>query len=83
MLLVRNSYLDRIRPYYESNLIKVLVGPRRSGKSEIMKMIEDEIRRGRAEPAKVISINFEDLAFDRIRTYRELNQYVLSKVEDP
>lgn len=42
-IMVRKKYLDRIRLYYETDLIKVLVGPRRSGKSMILMTIMDEI----------------------------------------
>ena len=43
MLIKRNQYLDHIRRFYESNLIKVLRGVRRCGKSVLLNQIKEEL----------------------------------------
>ena len=43
-VIKRELYLSKIRPFYESDLIKVIVGIRRSGKSTIMMQIIDELK---------------------------------------
>ena len=43
MKLKRESYLSQIRPYYESDIIKVITGVRRSGKSVLLESIRDEL----------------------------------------
>lgn len=82
MILTRETYLKQIRNYYNSNLIKILIGPRRCGKSELLRMIMEEIQKNGIEPTQIISLNFEDLAYDQIRTYKDLNNYVLSRIKD-
>ena len=78
-IMVRNKYLDRIRPYYDTDLIKVLVGPRRSGKSMILKTIVDEIE---ADDEHKIMINFEDMDHYSIKGASEFNDYIKGKVKD-
>lgn len=80
--MLRKNYLEQMRDYYDSNLIKTLVGPRRCGKSELLKMIMEEIEKKGVDPRNIISINFEDLAYDQLKTYKDLNEYVLSKIKD-
>ena len=59
-LLIREKYLERIRPYYEMDIVKVIVGPRRAGKSVILNAVKDEID---ADDEHKISINFEDMDY--------------------
>ena len=74
----RDAYMTRIKPFMRKTLVKVLVGHRRVGKSFILYQLIDEIRRDEPE-ANIIYINKEDVAFSEIRTYKELNDYVLVK----
>ena len=78
-IMVRNKYLDRIRPYYETDLIKVLVGPRRSGKSMILKTIKSEID---ADDEHKIMINFEDMDYHSINDASKLNDFIREKIKD-
>jgi predicted AAA+ superfamily ATPase len=55
-MLKRELYLEKIRPFYNSNLIKVISGVRRSGKSTLMSQIVEELNNS----AKVLVINLED-----------------------
>ncbi len=57
--MIRKTYLDRIRPYYHSEQIKAIVGPRRAGKSTIMHQIVDEITPVVGEE-RILYIDFED-----------------------
>ena len=43
MRLVRETYLEQIRPYYDSDIIKVITGVRRAGKSMLLDTIKDEL----------------------------------------
>ena len=62
MELIREDYLKLIRPYYNVDLIKVITGVRRSGKSVLMETIKNEIISNGIKGSHVISINLEDLA---------------------
>ncbi|MBP5451063.1 MAG: ATP-binding protein [Treponema sp.] len=73
-MLKRTTYLDKIRPFYESDLIKVITGIRRCGKSVVLEQIREEIG-SRGE--KIISLNFEDRAVSlNIKNDLELIEFV-------
>ena len=58
-MIIRENYLSRIRPFYEVDLIKVITGIRRCGKSVIMTQIMDEIRKKEIPDDNIVYINFE------------------------
>ena len=76
-ILIREKYLERIRPYYEMDTVKVIVGPRRAGKSVILNAVKDEIK---ADDEHKISINFEDMDYDYIKNASDLNDYVKERI---
>ena len=75
----RDVYIERIRPFMYSNIVKVMVGPRRVGKSYILYQIM-EIIKSESASANIIYINKEDLEFDDIRDYRDLHSYVSARL---
>ncbi len=59
MIRIRKQYIEHIRRFYESNLIKVLTGIRRAGKSILLKQIQQELQTTNKIPADhIIYINF-------------------------
>lgn len=60
-MIQRESYMKRIRPFIGLDIIKVLTGIRRSGKSVMMELIQDELIEQGVAPSRFISINFEDM----------------------
>ena len=83
MILQRTRYLERIRKYYESNLIKVLTGVRRCGKSILLNQIKNEIlSKNEIDESHVISLNFEDVAYDNLRSFQKLNAFLAQKIKD-
>ena len=56
-MIYREHYISQVREFYDSDLIKIITGIRRSGKSIILEQIKDEIRK---KTKNVISLNFED-----------------------
>ncbi len=82
-MLKREIYLQKIRPfYYETNLIKILYGLRRSGKSVILTQIIDELQEKGIDDKHIIYINFESLDYSDIKTAKDLDTYIKSFVED-
>lgn len=72
---IRNKYIEQILLYQQKPLIKIITGMRRVGKSVILQQVIDHIQQ--QEPsATCIYINKEDLAFEFISSYQELNHYV-------
>lgn len=74
----RSLYYKQISPFIGKNLIKVITGQRRVGKSFFLKLILNEIKQ-KNKQVQIIYINKEDFAFDSIRNYVDLIEYVESK----
>lgn len=81
-MLKREKYLKKIREFYDSDLIKILVGIRRCGKSIILNQIMEELRQRKVDEEHIIYINFEFIEFERLTNYKELNNYVKDKIQD-
>ena len=81
-MLIRERYLKEIRPFYKQDLIKVLVGIRRCGKSVILYQIMNELKSCGVDDEHIIYINFEDFDFDEYTDPKKLNEYVKSKITD-
>lgn len=73
-MISREHYLQQIRPFYESNLVKIVTGIRRCGKSVIMDQIETELPQS---GKKTLMLNFEDRSVSAlITTVDELIDYI-------
>lgn len=82
-MIKREIYLEKIRSFYnETNLIKIIYGLRRSGKSVILTQIIDEIKSSGVKDDHIIYINFESLDFSDIVTAKDLDKYIKDKVQD-
>lgn len=82
-MLLREDYLSKIRGFYDSNLIKILVGIRRCGKSVILNQIIDELKEKRKiDEDHIIFINFEFIEFEELLDYKKLNKYIKDKIQD-
>jgi len=79
-MIYRKTYLDKVLPYIGKNLIKVIVGQRRVGKSFLLKMIINFIEKNHSE-VNIIFIDKELYDFDFITDYHELISFVESKTE--
>ena len=58
-MIIREKYLSKIRPFYDVDLIKVITGIRRCGKSVILTQIMDELKKTGVNGYQIIYINFE------------------------
>lgn len=74
-MIRREIYLNKIRPFYTSDMIKVLTGIRRCGKSTLINQIVQEINLD-----NIIYINFEDFQYNHLKTAKDLNDYVTERV---
>ncbi len=81
-MLKREMYLSRIRGFYDSDLIKILVGIRRCGKSVILKQIMNELKEKKIDEKHIIYINFELIEFEELQDYKKLNTYIKEKIVD-
>ena len=82
MKLKRETYLSQIRPYYEADLIKVITGVRRSGKSVLLESIRDELIENGINNDHIIYINLEDMDYEYILTASDLNSEIKNHIND-
>lgn len=78
-MVSREQILNRIRPFYESELIKVLIGLRRSGKSVILRQIMEELKENGVAESQMIYMNFEDFQYSHITDAEQLYHYVCER----
>ena len=78
-IIPRPHYLDKILPFVNKGMIKVLTGQRRVGKSYILNSVESEIRKMDSD-ANFVRINLEDFAYSHITTAEALNAEITSKL---
>ena len=81
-MVIRERYLKLIRPFYDQELIKVLIGIRRSGKSVILTQIIDELKKNKVDDKHIVYINFEDYDYEEYTNPKKLNQYIKEKITD-
>lgn len=81
-MVIRDLYLSRIRPFYNSEMIKVLTGIRRCGKSTIMKQIIDELKEDGVADNHIIYINFENYKFRKLCNPDVLYEYIDEQIID-
>ncbi len=79
-MIIREEYLKQIRPFYESELIKVIIGIRRCGKSVLLRQIQNELLEKEIDVSQIIYINFEDLENSFIQNEMDLHRYIKDKV---
>ena len=65
-MIKRESYMKKIRPFINSDLVKVLTGIRRCGKSVMLDLIKQELLQQGVTPQQLISYNFENMSFARL-----------------
>lgn len=76
-MIKRERYMNRIRPFIGSELIKVMTGIRRSGKSVMLELVKAELVDNGVDPANFISINFEDMRYGHLLNAQALHKYVM------
>lgn len=79
-MVIREKFLQKIRPFYNKDLIKVITGIRRCGKSVILRQIINEIKESGVKDDNIIYINFELSDYADIKTFKELNKYVDDRI---
>lgn len=81
-MIKREKYLSQIRDFYDKDIIKIITGIRRSGKSILLTQIIDELQEKGIAKDHIIYINLEDIKYTNITNYLELNDCVTSYIKD-
>ena len=80
-MIIREKYLCKIRPFYEQDLIKVITGIRRCGKSTILTQIINELKNNNILEEQIIYLNFESKIYSDIKNDDDLYLFVKNKMK--
>ena len=79
----RKEYLDFLVKSKDRQIIKVVSGVRRCGKSTLFEIYKDFLLENGVAKNQIISINFEDMDYEELTDYKKLYEYIKSKmIED-
>lgn len=81
-MIKREIYMSRIRPFIGTDLIKVMTGILRCGKSVMLELIKQELTESGINPAQFISINFEDMNYGHLQTAKALHEEIRRRAAD-
>ena len=79
-MIARDEYLQKLIDLRDTDLIKVVTGIRRCGKSTLFKLYQDYLKSNGVSNEQIISINFEDLAYEELLNYRSIYDHVKSRL---
>ena len=81
-MLKRDEYIKKIVPFIDKDVIKVLTGIRRSGKSVMLKLLMEELKNRGINEKQFIYINFENLKYRNLKNYERLYDFILNKADN-
>lgn len=81
-MIKRETYMRRIRPFIGSELVKVMTGIRRCGKSVMLELIKEELKNSGVPEANIISINFEDMRYASLLTAKALHDEIIMRAQN-
>ena len=82
MIIKREDYIDKIQPFVNKHIIKVLIGARRSGKSTILKQIMDSLMDDGIPKENILWMNFELSDYFEIDSIEKLEEHISDKTEN-
>jgi predicted AAA+ superfamily ATPase len=82
MIIQREEYLERLRKLRDKNLIKVVTGVRRSGKSTLLQLFQEELLASGVPKSRIISINFEERKNLALTDWVKLHDEIEAKLTD-
>ena len=82
MIIERKEYLEKLIAWKDKQLIKIVTGVRRCGKSMLLEIYRNYLKEHGIEEEQIISINFEDLDYEELTDYRKLYKYLKERLID-
>lgn len=79
-MVERKEYLDQLWAWKDEQIIKVVTGIRRCGKSVLLKQYQDKLMAAGIASKQIISINFENLDYEELLDYKALYRYIRERL---
>ena len=80
-MIIREEYLNKLKSLKDKNIIKIVSGIRRCGKSTLLLQFQDWLIEQGTKKSQIIFINFEDLEYEDLTDYRSLHKYIKDRLE--
>ena len=80
-VIIREEYLNKLKALKDKQIIKIVSGIRRCGKSTLLLQFQDWLIEQGVDSSQIIFINFEDLDYEDLNDYRSLYQYIKEKLK--
>ena len=79
-MIERQNYINELIKFKDKELIKIITGIRRCGKSTLMDLYKEYLLKNGVDKSQIISINLEDLKYNFIQNYMDLYNYINDKL---
>ncbi|MCM1057350.1 MAG: ATP-binding protein [Firmicutes bacterium] len=79
-MVQRKEYLKKLLSWKDEQVVKVITGTRRCGKSTLLLQYRQYLLEKGVQPEQILSINFEELEYEHLLNYRELYQYIKERL---
>lgn len=80
-MIIRQQYMQQIRDFIDTPVIKIITGMRRCGKSVLLELTKQELLNRNVPPENIIMINFESLRYESLKDYKALYNTIMAKTE--
>lgn len=82
MIIERKEYLDKLIAFKDKNIIKIITGIRRCGKSTLMELFHNYLKNNGVSSERIIHINLEDMDYEELLDYKKLYSYIKERLSD-
>lgn len=79
-MIYRSIYMEKILPFVDAPFVKILTGVRRCGKSTILLMLQEELKKRGISENQILSYRFDSLQYDSVKTAAMLYQEVKGRL---
>ena len=79
-MVERKEYLEKLKLWKNEQVIKVVTGIRRCGKSTLLMQYQDYLKQSGVEADRIIAINFEELEYEELCDYKKLYEYIKARL---
>lgn len=79
-MVERKEYLERLKLWKDEQVIKVVTGIRRCGKSTLLMQYQDYLKQSGVDADRIIAINFEELEYEELCDYKKLYEYIKARL---
>ena len=79
-MIQRKQYMNKLIKMKDENIIRVITGIRRCGKSTLLLLFQDYLKQNGVDCSQIVSINFEDMQYEYLQDYRKLYDYVSARL---